>query len=67
LGELSEHLMDDSIAIVMGAGAEKLRFITGYAEAINSKGERVDININSIYDLAKQKFGEGKEVTPAQY
>jgi hypothetical protein len=67
LGELSEHLTDDSIAIVMGAGAEKLRYITGYAEAINSKGERVGINISDIYDLAKQKFGEGKEVTPAQY
>lgn len=67
LGELSEHLTDGSIAIVMGSGAEKLRYVTGYAEAINSKGERVSVNIDSIYDLAKQKFGEGKEVTPAQY
>jgi hypothetical protein len=51
----------------MGAGAEKLRFITGYAEAINSKGERVSVNIDTIYDLAKQKFGKDVEVTPAQY
>jgi len=67
LDELSQHLADGSIAIVMGAGAEKLRFINGYAEAINNKGERVGININSIYDLAKQKFGKDAEITPAQY
>jgi hypothetical protein len=67
LGELSQHLTDGSIATVMGAGAEKLRFITGYAEAINSKGERVSVNIDTIYDLAKQKFGKDVEVTPAQY
>ena len=67
LAELSQHLADGSIAIVMGAGAEKLRYITGYAEAINSKGERVSINIDSIYDLAKQKFDKDAEITPAQY
>ena len=67
LGELSEHLTDDSIAIVMGAGSEKLRYINGYAEAIDSKGERVSINISNIYELAEQKFGEGKEVTHAEY
>jgi len=67
LAELSQHLADGSIAIVMGAGAEKLRFINGYAEAINNKGERVGINISDIYDLAKQKFGKDAEITPAQY
>jgi len=67
LDELSNHLTDGSIAIVMGAGAEKLRFINGYAEAINNKGERVGINISDIYDLAKQKFGKDAEITPAQY
>ena len=67
LGELSKHLTDNSIAIVMGAGTEKLRYIIGYAEAINSKGERVSVNIDTIYNLAKQKFGKDAEVTPAQY
>ena len=55
LAELSQHLADDSIAVV------------GYAEAINTKGERVGINISDIYDLAKQKFGKDAEITPAQY
>lgn len=67
LGELSLHLTDDSIAIIMGAGSEKLRYINGYAEAINSKGERTSINIDEIYELAKQKFGEDKEITRAEY
>ena len=65
--ELSGHLTDDSIAILMGSGAEKLRYINGYAEAIDSTGERVSINIYQIYELAKQKFGEDKEITRAEF
>ena len=50
--ELSRHLCDDSIAVIMGAGAEKLRFINGYAYAINSKGEQVELNLAHILSLS---------------
>jgi hypothetical protein len=65
--ELSRHLCDDSIAVIMGAGAEKLRFINGYAYAINSKGEQVELNLAHIYKLARDKFGEKAEITLAEY
>jgi hypothetical protein len=67
LGELSTHLADNSVAVLMGAGAEKLRYINGYAEAIDNTGERVSINLNAIYNRALEKFGSEKEITMAEY
>ena len=64
MSELSEHLADDEVAILQESGAEKLRYIVGYAVAINNKGERREITIHGIYDLAKEL---GKNVTQAEY
>lgn len=64
MDELAPHLADGSVAIMMEAGAEKLRYVNGYAIAINNKGERKDISLNAIYDLAKEL---GTEVTLAEY
>lgn len=55
--ELSEHLTEDSVAVLMSAGAEKLRYITGYAVAVNHKGELVEVSLDDIYELATAKFG----------
>ena len=63
---IAKHLTEDSVFIAMGAGAEKLRYICGWAYAIDCTGEMVHINLDNIYELAKAKF-EGKEVTGAQY
>ena len=53
LGELAEHLKPLSVAIIMESGAEKLSYIIGWAEAINSKGERHMISLTNIYaDIA---------------
>jgi len=51
--ELAEHLEDGEVAIMMEAGAEKLRYITGFALAINSKGETASIALREIYDKAQ--------------
>lgn len=64
--ELSEHLTDDSIVVIQAVGNEKLRFVSGYAIAVNSKNEQVSININEIYERAKQKFGV-TEINEASY
>ena len=61
---VSEHLKDDEVAIFMEAGAEKLRYVCGYAEAINNKGERRSINLNHIYELASEL---GSNITDASY
>ncbi|MEE8056406.1 MAG: hypothetical protein V3T17_01025 [Pseudomonadales bacterium] len=51
---VSSHLADDEVAIFMEVGAEKLVDLRGYAEAINNKGERCTVNLDSIYKLASK-------------
>jgi hypothetical protein len=58
------HLADDQVAIIMGSGAEKLRYISGWAVAFNNKGESKSINLDDIYDLAKEL---GSKITTATY
>lgn len=48
---------DDQVLIVLEAGAEKLRYISGYAQAWNSKGDHVTLSLVDIYALARNKFG----------
>lgn len=64
MDELSKHLADDEVAILHEAGAEKLRYINGFAIAINNKAERRVISLDDIYTFAKEL---GKNVTLAQY
>ena len=64
MDELAEHLADDEVAVLQEAGAEKMRFINGYAIAINNKKETKQINLDDIYALAKEL---GKNITRAEY
>jgi hypothetical protein len=64
MDELAPYLADGSVAILMGAGAEKLRHVNGYAVAINNKGESVAVNLDDIYEKAKSL---GHEITQATY
>ena len=60
----SRHLQDDSVSIIMGSGAEKLRYIHGYAIAFNNKGETKMIHLTDIYKIAEEL---GKDVKRAEY
>jgi hypothetical protein len=62
--ELALHLADNEVAILQESGAEKLRYVNGYSIAVNNKGERREISINNIYDLAKEL---GTNITRAEY
>lgn len=62
---LSKLLMEDEIVVLMEAGAEKLRYISGYAQAFNHTGECVGVSLDDIYAIAKAKFGG--EPTDATY
>jgi len=55
--ELSGFLADGEIAVLIEAGAEKLRYITGVAVAVDHRGRRADVDLSAIYDLAQVKFG----------
>ena len=63
--ELAEHLVENEVAIIMVSGAEKLRYITGYAVAIRSDGRELQINLDDIYELVNHKWGV--EPTRAEY
>ncbi len=64
---VAEHLVDGAVAIFMEVGAEKLRYTSGWAQAINSKGECKTISLNDIYDLAAGLTTSMKEITRAEY
>jgi hypothetical protein len=67
LQELSEHLDPNYVAILMEAGAEKKRYVSGFAFAVSPKGQVLRIALSDIYDLAQKQFGLGMKVTPAEY
>ncbi|MBF0556947.1 MAG: hypothetical protein HQK96_20725 [Nitrospirae bacterium] len=59
---------DGEVLIMMTAGAEKLRYITGHAEAYNSEGKWVSVFIEDIYEKAAKKFGVAKSsITACEY
>jgi hypothetical protein len=62
--ELSLHLEDGQVAVLMEVGYEGQRYVTGWACAVNSKGERRDISLQAIYVLAGEL---GPEFTRAEY
>jgi len=62
--EVIPHLAEGSVAVFIEAGHEKARYISGYAYAVNSKGERRAVNLNDIYKLAAEL---GSDVTEAEY
>jgi hypothetical protein len=62
--EVAAHLEEGSVAVFLEAGAEKLRYITGHAVAVNSKGDTVAVALCDIYRLAESL---GNEVTAAEY
>ena len=62
--ELAAFLKDGEVAVLMEVGSEKLRYLCGYATAVNSKGEIVGITLEGIYDLARKL---GSNITRAEY
>lgn len=62
--ELSAHLVPHEVAVLMEIGSEKLRYVTGVAVAINHKGRRVRMDLDSIY-LAASRLGS--VITRAEY
>lgn len=49
----------DEVVVVMETGAEKLRYLVGYAEAYIRQGETVmetRVSIDDIYTMAAEKF-----------
>ncbi len=64
---VSEHLVDGEVAIFMECGAEKLRYVTGWAQAINNKAETKFISLTDIYSVAKELTNRPDDITHAEY
>lgn len=57
LAELAEHLTEGEVAILVEAGAEKVRYVHGFAMAVNHKGEVLRVMISDIYELVEKTWG----------
>lgn len=64
MADLATHLAEGWVAIVREIGYEKMRYLVGYTVAVNSKGERREIGLDGIYELAKDL---GEHVTVCEY
>ena len=53
---VAAHLLPGEVCVLMEAGSEKARYISGWAEAFDHTGEVVTVSLNDIYRLAKAKF-----------
>lgn len=62
--EVAKHLADGSVAILMQVGSEKLRYLDGWAEAVNAAGDRETVTLRDIYEKSKRL---GTEITQATY
>lgn len=60
--ELSAHLAEGEVAVLIEVGAEKLRYLVGNVVAVNWRGEIEWLNLDRIYDFAQQRWG----VTPTR-
>jgi hypothetical protein len=65
LGELSRLLAPREVAVVMEVGSEKMRYLVGYAAAVNARGQRIQIALSDIYRRCQETFGI--EPTLAEY
>ena len=63
--ELSKHLQEGQVAILMEAGAEKLRYVFGQAVAVDHEGNELYVNLRDIYKLVEEEWGA--RPTPCEY
>jgi len=54
LKELSTHLEEGWVAVLIEVGSEKLAYLTGCAQAVNWKGEMKGMYLDQIMDKAKE-------------
>ena len=67
VSELAGHLADHEVMIVTGTGYEKMRYLVGFAVAINNRKERREVDLANIYALARQLTKKPKRITRAEY
>lgn len=61
---IADHLVEGDVAVLLEVGAEKLRYLTGTAVAVNSRGEQVGLSLDEVYARAAHL---GATITTAHY
>jgi hypothetical protein len=54
---VAEYLVDGQVAVFVHVGAEKQRYVTGYAVAVYSDGRQVRLDLDGIIEAAAAAFG----------
>ena len=54
---VARAMEDGQVLIIMSAGHEKLRYIGGWAEAWDWRGNYTSLSLNDIYKHASEEFG----------
>lgn len=68
LGRVAQQMLEGQVLVVMLAGHEKLRYISGCAEAWNWKGESVYLDLSDIYKKAAEAFQVNQDsITDCSY
>lgn len=68
VAELARHLAPGQVAILLEVGAEKLRYLTGQAIAVNASGHVAEVTLQGIYRKAARAFHiPESEITHAEY
>ena len=63
---IAPHLRKGQVAVMVEAGAEKHRYVHGFALAVNWQGKEESVYTGQIYDLVIKNLGV-KKVTKAEY
>lgn len=63
---LAGFLAPGSVAVIKEVGAEKLRYLSGWAVAVDHTGKQVVVTLNDIYERAANVFPSA-EITRAEY
>lgn len=63
--ELQKHLDPATIAVLVSADHEALRFVGGHAAALHAVGRAEYISLNGIHDIAWKAFGDAVTITEA--
>lgn len=66
VSELAGHLAEGSVAVLEEVGHEKLRYLIGYAVAVNHLGEEIYVSLDEVYERAEAE-GWGDGIPHASY
>ena len=64
---IGSHLVEGQVAVFVEVGQEKMRYLGGTAVAVNAAGETRRVDLDDIYDLAKEIAPEGASIPHASY